>query len=65
MVSGIVVAPVVWAVHVSSTIVHRRVSGAFRVRFGLILVYREITGVFGFFCADAAVCIFSLGELMI
>lgn len=65
MVSRVVVAAIVLAVSVSSTIIHRSVIGAFRVWFRLILVYREVTRVFGFFCADAAVCIFSLGELMI
>lgn len=65
MFSGIIVAAIVLAVSVSSAIIHRSVIVAFRVWFRLILVYREVTGVFGFFCADAAVCIFSLCELMI
>lgn len=65
MVSRTVVAAIVLAVCVSPTIKHLSVLGAFRVWFRLVLVYREVAGVFGFFCAGAAVSIFSLGELLV
>lgn len=65
MMFGIVMVPIILVVSMSRPIEHDRLIGALRVRFRLILVSTEITGLGGFFRANATVRIISLGEVMV
>lgn len=65
MMFGLIMVSIVLVISMSHPIEHDRLRGALRVRLRLILVSTEVTGLGGFFSANAAVRIISLAELRV